>query len=401
MRIIRIDDQTTYNEVIDGQQRINTVQAFYNNELKLPKSLKDIHPDLPDKTFEELPSDIAEFFDELSYDVDIVKQIDDPTDPEHQEIATEIFWRLQQGESLNYMEVAHARLSSLVRNFVVKYSDDITFNFQSYKPQDDNPDKHNFFKVISRNNNRMQHLALLTRLLIIEENNGPADIKDTNISDFIDTYKQDDGIGNFTFEEHPSAQKVLSLMNLFYRVFKNDPLYDKKSGGLPIFKVEYFIISTYLLLRHLNEHYVFEDEEKKLFREFVYDFYDRWHSRKEEDRDILIFSDNRQQTSGEIETRQRILRQLFYEFAQKKQVEIRTKDENRSFSEAQRIKIYRAANGLCSLCIEEGKPEKEAYVTWSNYETDHVLPHSKGGETVIENGQLLCRRHNRIKGSRI
>lgn len=32
-------------------------------------------------------------------------------------------------------------------------------------------------------------------------------------------------------------------------------------------------------------------------------------------------------------------------------------------------------------------------------EVDHVFPHSKGGPTVVSNGQALCRDHNRRKGS--
>lgn len=78
--------------------------------------------------YSELPPEICKFVDKsLKLDVDIIKNIDDPRNSEHQRIATEIFWRLQQGESLNFMEVAHARLSSPVRNFLVKYADDTTF----------------------------------------------------------------------------------------------------------------------------------------------------------------------------------------------------------------------------------------------------------------------------------
>ena len=84
------------------------------------------------------------------------------------------------------MEVAHARLSSLPRNFVVKYADDISFDYDSYLPIEDNPDTHAFFRTITRPNGRMQHLAILTRLLILEEQEGPADISDTNVSQFIE-----------------------------------------------------------------------------------------------------------------------------------------------------------------------------------------------------------------------
>ena len=119
IREVRLHDDQTVNEVVDGQQRINTVQDFLADRLRLPKSLVDVHPSLPNSTYSDLSADTRRFVDRLAYSADIVKQIDDPYNPDHQKIATEIFWRLQQGESLTYMEVAHSRLSCLARNFVV------------------------------------------------------------------------------------------------------------------------------------------------------------------------------------------------------------------------------------------------------------------------------------------
>jgi len=71
------------------------------------------------------------------------------------------------------------------------------------------------------------------------------------------------------------------------------------------------------------------------------------------------------------------------------------------FNEAERISIYRNDEGLCQICIEEGKPVKECEVPWKEFEADHVLPHSKGGKTVIENAQVLCRYHNRAKSDSV
>jgi hypothetical protein len=399
IREVRLGEERTVNEVIDGQQRIHTAQRFLADELPLPGSLQDVHPSLPGTRYSDLPVDMRRFVDrDLKYDADIVKGIDDPNDPEHQEVATEIFWRLQQGESLNYMEVAHSRLSSLARNFVVKYADDIRFDYDTYQPVDSNPDKHPFFGVIERNNNRMQHLALLTRLLILEENGGPTDIKNTNVMEYIDQYQRPDGIGNWALEGMPFAKQVLRNMRVFFDTFKDDPMVDENSG-MKEFRIEYFVISVYLLLRHLLTYYVFDDAEKALFHDFVVDFHQRWRARRDDDTDILIFSDNRQQTGGEIEVRDRILRQIFFEYAAGKGHQMLTKDERRAFSEAERIQIYRQDSGLCQMCLDEGKPEKEAQVLWSDYQADHVIPHAKGGPTAVWNAQVLCRYHNQLKGA--
>jgi hypothetical protein len=406
IRQVRLDGDRTVHEVIDGQQRIHTAQCFLADELPLPSTLKDIHPRLAGARYSELPVDIRRFVDrDLIYQADIVKGIDDPREPNHQKIATEIFWRLQQGESLNYMEVAHSRLSSLARNFAVKYADDQRFDYDNYMPIDGNPDKHLFFDVIDRNNNRMQHLALLTRLLILEEslekNDGLADIKDVDVIGYIDRYQRANGIGNWSMETMPHAKQVLRNMRVFYEVFKDDPMVED-SGGMREFRIEYFIISMYLLLHHLLTYYVFDDAERNLFYHFAIDFHSRWRSgQRETDTDILIFSDNRQQTSTEIQVRERIIRQVFFEYAAAKGHQMLTKDERRAFSEAERIQIYRRDNGLCQVCLAEDKPEKEAQVPWSEYQADHVIPHSKGGRTAVENAQVLCRYHNQQKGAKL
>ncbi len=398
IREVRIDDERTLNEVIDGQQRITTVQNFLNDALPLPKSLADVHPELPNSVYSKLPSDLRRFIDDrLKFKADIVKGIAAPNKPEHQNIATEIFWRLQQGESLNYMEIAHSRLSSLVRNFVVKYADDQRFDFNSYRPIDSNADKHKFFSLISRGNDRMQHLAILTRLLMLEDDNWHYGLKDSEVMTYIDNSQQEDGVGNFEYEKEPHTKRTLGHMTAFYTIFKDDDLIVKAK----VLNREYFIISVYWLLRHLRTNYVFDSAEQALFRTFIHHFHQRWsNSRGNNDTDLLLFSESRQTSVNDIDNRHRIIRHAFFTFAAEQDHTMLTKDDRRAFSESDRIEIYRRDNGLCQYCHSEGKPEKEARVDWSEYDADHVIPHSKGGQTDISNGQVLCRHHNRSKGAK-
>ena len=60
---------------------------------------------------------------------------------------------------------------------------------------------------------------------------------------------------------------------------------------------------------------------------------------------------------------------------------------------------YRLDNGLCQMCLDEGRPEREARVSWSEYQADHVIPHTKGGPTAVWNAQVLCQYHNQLKGA--
>ena len=405
IREVRLSDNKTVSEVVDGQQRITAVQEFFSDKLRLPKSLEDLGEDLPGRTFEELSVEIRKFIQrELKYQVDIIKDIEQPRDPVHQTTATEIFWRLQQGETLNYMEIAHAQLSSLTRNFIVKYADDQTFDYNAYKPVETNPDKLPFFSLLSMSNKRMRHLQLMARFLLIEREmcaGKYADLSNEKVSSFINSKKQDDGVDNLKFGEEPEAVEVLKTLKVFHGIFENDPMWDDKSG-IKEFSVEYFTISIYVLIRHLRLYYVIDgDAEKTTIRTFVHDFHHRWKSFDESsDVDMLSFSNRRQQEGSSLEARDIILRHVFFEYLAKNNKTLIAKDTKRAFTELERIKIYRDGKGLCQQCLEEEKPKREAEVSWSEYQADHVIPHSKGGKTVLENAQLLCRYHNQSKGAK-
>ena len=402
IREVRLSDDQTVHEVIDGQQRITTVQEFFNNEYRLPKSLGDINPELANSYYKDLNDDIRIFIEtELKYQVDTIIGIDGKTCIEHQNIATEIFRRLQQGQSLNYMEVAHAELSSLTRNFIVKYADDQTFDYENYKAVDSNPNRHKFFSLLSVDNKHMRHIQLMARFVLIEHGNGCTELGDKRIKDFIYSAKQKiGGIGNPNFEKEPEAKSAIKTLNIFCSIFKDDTMLDSESG-IKELSVEYLIISIYVLIRHISKHYVMNDDVKAIIRGFVIDFHSRLvdKSKVTKDKDLVTFSTNSQQTKQVLEIRDMILRQMFFQYLKDNSTELTRKDGNRSFSEPERIEIYRRDNGLCQQCLRENKPEDEAAVSWSNYHADHVIPHSKGGQTTLENAELLCQPCNQSKGA--
>lgn len=402
IREVRLSEQETVNEIIDGQQRITTVQQFFNNDYPLPNTLHDLDEYLPGRYYKDLNTEIRKFIDKsLKYQADVIRNIDEPHNTNHQMIATEIFWRLQQGESLNYMEVAHAKLSSLTRNFIVKYSDDQAFDYKNYKPINNNKDKLPFFQILNVDNSRMKHLQFMARFLMLEKGNGYSDLSDRKIEEFINDSRQDNGIGNLGYEKSSQAEATIKTLKLFYNIFKGDPMLAPNSG-IKEFSVEYFIISIYLLIRHIGKHYVVDDKIKGIIKDFVYDFHERWKTFDEStDNDLLTFSNRRQQGEKDIETRDIILRQLFFKYLNDNEIELIDKDEKRAFSELERIIIYRKGKGMCRQCLRENIPEKEAKVSWANFQADHVLPHSKGGRTIIDNGELLCSWHNQSKGAKI
>src|SRR5579859_2824043 len=63
----------------------------------------------------------------------------------------------------------------------------------------------------------------------------------------------------------------------------------------------------------------------------------------------------------------------------------------RNFNQSQKIALFLAAEGKCTVC---GKPLE------SGWHADHVQPWSRGGETDVINGQALCPTCNLKKGNK-
>ena len=68
------------------------------------------------------------------------------------------------------------------------------------------------------------------------------------------------------------------------------------------------------------------------------------------------------------------------------------KTRRRKFNTAEKIAAYVLAGGRCQICDA---------VLDKNWECDHVVPYSAGGDTVIGNSRALCRACNRKKGARL
>ena len=64
----------------------------------------------------------------------------------------------------------------------------------------------------------------------------------------------------------------------------------------------------------------------------------------------------------------------------------------REFSDAQKLKMYESQGGVCPLCGKRFALEE--------MHADHVTPWCRGGQTTLENGQMLCHDCNWTKGKR-
>jgi 5-methylcytosine-specific restriction endonuclease McrA len=75
------------------------------------------------------------------------------------------------------------------------------------------------------------------------------------------------------------------------------------------------------------------------------------------------------------------------------------KDENRLFSKSERYQLWEQQGGVCSVT---GKiiPESEINDD-SKWAADHIIPFSKGGQTALDNGQLIDKTSNLKKSNKL
>lgn len=70
----------------------------------------------------------------------------------------------------------------------------------------------------------------------------------------------------------------------------------------------------------------------------------------------------------------------------------------RAFTDNEKRQVYERQNGICPHCVAEHR-EKTHYEL-EEMEADHITPWCEGGKTNIDNCQMLCKEHNRLKSSK-
>ena len=74
-------------------------------------------------------------------------------------------------------------------------------------------------------------------------------------------------------------------------------------------------------------------------------------------------------------------------------------DTDRLFTEQQRYRLWENQGGVCPVT---GKTIPESEINDHNlWHADHIVPYSKGGQTTLDNGQLICKTANLVKGDKL
>jgi len=347
-------------EVVDGQQRLRTIWEFMGGKFSLGKDQELIDGvDLKNATYEGdkaniLPDDLRLSFDTYALDIIVMTDTDD-------EEVREMFLRLQNGTSLKAQEKRNAMTGNM-RNYIKQIAD------------------HNLFKNCKFVNARYTYDLIAAQMTKIEIEGGPCNIKNADLNKM---YKEN---RNFC-TTGDKAKKVKKVLDFLLKTFPD------KTPELE----RYSILSLYLLVSHLMEKYAYNGLEKSINDWFIN--FERFRREQKVldvdncDPEILSYHDrisHSTDSEDSIKWRHEYLLRKYLEFNTK----IGLKDNNRMFTHEQRLAIYRKNLGICQLKIKcDGKK-----CEWDNWEADHIKPWSKGGKTIVENGQVSCPACNSSKG---
>ncbi len=350
------------HEVVDGQQRLNAIWDFHDNQYMLGDISKDIldFGDLSDKLFSELSSEVQDRF--ALFELNIV-EVENASDLE----IRDLFLRLQEGIALNPVEKRNAMPGNM-RDFIA-----------------DLGENHRVFPLTHFPGKRFEWHDLAAVVTCLEIAQGPTDVKAPSLTKM---YRN-----NQNFDHNSQvAKKVRRLLKYLEKVLEDRP---------PEMDIKWGFVDLYLLISKMDELYVIRDREADFADFYVAFEIDRRAAISDPsellssgkdcwDRDLYDYIDAFIRSGGtkpNIETRHQVYIRRFIKDTQN----LTPKDLQRSFTQDERKVIWRRDNETCQVCKNK--------IGFEEMQADHIIPHSRGGRTTLDNVQTLCRECNARKGA--
>lgn len=358
-RAVNREDGIKY-EVIDGQQRLRTIWEFRKGEFALMRDADPVNGTLVSgQKYEDLDLDISMIFDAYPVDVAIV---DEAIQNDEEDEVRDMFLRLQNGTTLKAQEKRNA-MPGQMRDFVKDIA------------------KHPFFKNCKFSNSRFTYDHIAAQITCLEISGQPTGVRDSDLNRM---YAENRAFDTSCL----TAKKIRRVLDYLLRAFPD------KTPELE----RYNVVALYCLVSALIEKYVHYNTEQALADWFIRFETDRRNqdSLPEEERDSQLIEYKRltsYSTDGGESIRGRLeyMEKQFYLACP----DIPTKDDIRSFTQEQRLAIFRRDAGHCQIRIK-CNGEK---LSWGDWHADHTVPHSQGGKTTVSNGKASCVACNTAKGN--
>jgi hypothetical protein len=343
-------------DVVDGQQRLRAIWEYFDGDFGLPKDAEPIDGEaVAGCRYEQLPDELRMRFDVYPLDIVIIEEADDDE-------IREMFLRLQNGTSLKAQEKRNAYPGNM-RAFVHQLA------------------SHPFFARVGFSNNRFTHDLVAAQLVCLELSGEPTNVKNADLNRM---YKQQ-AIFDAKCRDARNVQRILGLLA---------EVFPEKTPELERFNV----ISLYCVVAELLRQYAFESAKPHLNSWFLgFEQLRRDQEAKSEDDIDPEWATYKERISHSTDSGDSIrwrmdfmLRHFLEAFPSLPQ-----KDNQRSFTSAQRLAIFRRDKGHCQLKIKCGGEK----VSWDDWHCDHRKPYTSGGTTTVDNGQVACTPCNLSKGA--
>jgi hypothetical protein len=340
-------------EVVDGQQRLSTIFDFLDDKFALAKDCDAVDGhDVAGKKFSQLDVSVKSIIHLYQLTVVVLEEASEDD-------IRELFLRLQNGTTLKAQEKRNAR-PGLMREFVCEVA------------------KHKFFDSVMFSNSRCTFDLVAAQMTLFTLTGDICNLKDRDLNRMYETNKDFD-------KKSQEAKKVIRVLDFLCQMFP-----DKT----PELKKRFNVVSLYILVSKLLDRYVVIGREKEISDWFV-DFehrrdIDDQKDPEEQDPYLVPYHEKTAHSTDAYDSlnfrNTFLMTDLFLHVPH-----LKAKDSKRLFDEVQRRIIFRRDKGVCKMC---GK-----VCGWDDFQADHIIPWSKGGQTEIENGQVLCPECNASKGA--
>lgn len=349
MPAIFIHTKDDIDFIVDGQQRLNTIWKFANNEIPLSEKYShDLIYDEENKSGDIEPSKL--FYKSLSknwrnrfssYSIPVIK-----LSGYNDEEIRDLFRRLQHGKPLIPGEILNAFPGEIVLAMRELAS-------------------HRFFKdIISMETKRYQHYHLAAQYMFLESE-GIKSITPQYIYEFFENNKN-------LNKNSKKVAHVKSVLNFLTSTFGEKTPELRRAWNITVYLLADYLIKNYAI-----------SEFKDDFKNFVINFYQETSHPDINNSEMMEFRDAIGKGTNEgtkIRVRHDFIVGNFLEMYDPKGL-----DKNRIFSEDQKRQIFRNDGEKCTVCGNNLNFGDE------NTHYHHKDQFIKGGRTETENGQLVCK----------
>lgn len=337
--------------IVDGQQRLEAIKQFHNNEWGLNGKFsgKENHG----KTFNaENPISDEQRNQFLNYELK-THIIEDYGD----EKVRFLFSRLQRGKPLQLGE----RLNALPGSIVIRMREIASHPFMK--------------KSVGVWKGRYGVYPDAARILFYEKR-GSKQMGSNELYNFFDNEKDTEVVDK-------DFRRALSILDFLAKCFPPEP------GDYKHLEKHAWVLAVYTMVRELKISYSLEGKEE-ILRKFIEDFHSKVYSEdfRKSNINYQRFYDNvRGGWSEKIITLRRNI--LIQEFLKKHKLE--EVDEKRQISDEDKIAAF-GQHKKCELCGHPFKDYKEA-------EYHHKIKYVLGGPSNLKNIVVLCSKcHKRVHG---